>query len=189
MDDGEQFPLDKSSNKDDFLQLYSLLQPLSAITRDGRWGGVPITAEMYMLFAKLKELVLDPEEPLRVFDIPPAPGSPGAAQVYDAPRGRKEGDTSQGQQGGGPKPLPLSMVPSDQLRPATVKAREELSKALVQRVYSRVWDEGAPGPSSYRDATVLLTPPFSSGKYLEALRLTGGSSPRTKRAWLLRRMR
>ncbi|CAN0346503.1 unnamed protein product, partial [Ascophyllum nodosum] len=58
--DGEEFPLDKDSNKDAILQLYSLLQPLSAITRDGQYGTVPITAEMRLAFAELKADVLNP---------------------------------------------------------------------------------------------------------------------------------
>ncbi|CAB1105955.1 unnamed protein product [Ectocarpus sp. CCAP 1310/34] len=52
--DGEEFPLDKGNNRDDILQLYSLLQPLSAITRDGQYGNAPMTAEMHLAFAQLK---------------------------------------------------------------------------------------------------------------------------------------
>ncbi|CAM9682822.1 unnamed protein product, partial [Ascophyllum nodosum] len=39
-DEGMVFPLDQGSNKDGILQLYSLMQPLSAITRDGQFAGV-----------------------------------------------------------------------------------------------------------------------------------------------------
>ena len=53
-DDGEEFPLDKDNNKDVILQLYSLLQPLSAITRDGQYSAVPMTGEMRLAFAELK---------------------------------------------------------------------------------------------------------------------------------------
>lgn len=160
--DGEEFPLDKDNKKDEILQLYSLLQPLSVITRDGQYGAVPMTAEMHMAFAQLKVEVLDPEQPLRVFDIPPAPSSPEAEQEDEACTGRK---------GGRPK-LPSSLVPSGELRPVTVKTRKELSKALVQRLYGRMWDKESADPSPFRDAAVLLTPPFNTGKYLHALRLT-----------------
>ena len=186
-DDGERFPLDEDGNRDDFLQLYSLLQPLSAITRDGGDGfdGVPKTAEMHLLFAKLKAMVLNPEEPLRVFDVPP-PATTGfssskeaqATNAAAAPTGQKGSDTSQGLHPGRsrPTPLPFTVVPSGQLRPAIVRAREELSRALVHGFYSRIWDGGAADPSPYRDAAVLLTPPFVSGKYLEALRLTAADA-------------
>lgn len=172
--DGDHFPLDEGGNKDDFLQLYSLLQPLSAITRDAECGGgLPATAEMRLLFAKLKELVLDPEQPLRVFDVPPSPCSPEATRANDAPGAQKGSDASQGQeQDRRPKPLPCSMMPPGELRPSIVHAREELRKALLRTLYLGVWDKDAVDPSPFRDAAVLLTPPFSSGKYLEALRLT-----------------
>eukprot|EP00752_Nemacystus_decipiens_P010971 g9750.t1 len=187
-DDGDQFPLDQGSNMDDFLQLYSLLQPLSAITRDGGGGegaATPTTAEMHLLFAKLKAMVLDPDAPLRVFDVPP-PATTGLPPEEAEANGaaaieRHEGDpASKGLRPGRswPNPLPFNMVPSDQLRPATVGAREELSRVLVHEFYSRIWHRGTahpspcPLPSPFRDAAVLLTPPFVSGKYLEALRLT-----------------
>ncbi|CAN0350943.1 unnamed protein product, partial [Ectocarpus fasciculatus] len=64
-DEGEDFPLDEDNNRDDVLQLYSLLQPLSATTRASRRGDVPMTAETHMAFAQLKAEVLDPERPLR----------------------------------------------------------------------------------------------------------------------------
>lgn len=160
--DGEEFPLDKNNNKDEILQLYSLLQPLSAITRDGQYGGTPMTAEIHMAFAQLKTEVLDPEQPLRVFDIPPAPNSPEAEQ---------ENEDSTGRKGKRPK-LPSTMVASSELSPVTVKTRGELNKALVQRLFARVWDEQSADPSPFRDATVLLTPPYNTGAYLEALRLT-----------------
>ncbi|CAM9672446.1 unnamed protein product, partial [Hapterophycus canaliculatus] len=63
--DGLPFPLDEGDNKDDILQLYSLLQPLAAITQDGQYGAVPMSAEMHMAFAELKQLVLDPTAPLK----------------------------------------------------------------------------------------------------------------------------
>lgn len=161
-DDGEEFPLDKGNNKDAILQLYSLLQPLTVLTRDGQYGAVPMTAEMHMAFAVLKTEVLDPAQPLRVFDIPPAPASPESEQ------GREGGQERKGDR---PK-LPSTLVAPAKLRPVTVKTRAELSKALVQRLYGRVWDTQTADPSPYRDAAVLLTPPFNTGKYLEALRLT-----------------
>ena len=161
-DDGEEFPLDKGNNKDAILQLYSLLQPLTVITRDGQFGAVPMTAEMHMAFAVLKTEVLDPTQPLRVFDIPPAPASPEAEQGREGSGGRKAGK---------PK-LTSTLVSPALLRPVTIKTRAELSKALVQRLYGRVWDAHTADPSPYRDAAVLLTPPFNTGKYLQALRLT-----------------
>ncbi|CAM9505990.1 unnamed protein product [Ectocarpus sp. 8 AP-2014] len=165
-DDGEEFLLDEDNNRDDVLQLYSLLQPLSAITRDSRCGDVPMTAEMHMAFAQLKAEVLDPDLPLRVFDIPPAPNSPEA---------EKDGEARMGREGGRPT-LPSAMVPSDELRPVTLKTRKEISKALVERLFGRVWDEESSDPSPFRDAAVLLTPPFNTGKYLDALRLTAADA-------------
>ena len=53
-DDGEEFPLDKGNNKDAILQLHSRLQPLTAITRDGQFGAVPMTPEMQTALAVLK---------------------------------------------------------------------------------------------------------------------------------------
>lgn len=126
-DDGEEFPLYKDNNKDDILQLYSLLQPLAAITRDVQCGAVPMTAEIHMAFAHLKTTVLDPEKALRVFDIPPAPNSPEAGQAEQAHEGQR-----------GKPPLLHSMVEPESLRPATIKCREEMSKGLVQRMYSKV---------------------------------------------------
>lgn len=159
LDAGEEFPLDKDNNKDDILQLYSLLQPLCAITRDGQYGAVPMAAEMHMAFGLLKTHTLDPDQPLRVYDIPPTPSSPAAEKADEECEGGKP-------------PLPSKLVPADELRPVTRKTRKELSKALVQRLFGRVWDKDTPDPSPFRDASVLLTPPFNTGEYLEALRLT-----------------
>ncbi|CAM9126269.1 unnamed protein product, partial [Ascophyllum nodosum] len=58
------------------------------------------------------------------------------------------------------------------LHPVTVATRKELTKALVQRFYGRVWDPDTADPSPFRDLAVMLTPPFNTGKYLDALRLT-----------------
>lgn len=157
-DEGKRFPLDDDNNKDAILQLYSLLQPLSAITRDGQYGAVPMTAEMRMAFAVLKMEVLDSTKPLKVFDIPPAPGSREAEQEHSSSNDKP--------------PLPSKMVPADELHPVTKETRKELSKALVQRLFGRMWDVSAADPSPFRDAAVLLTPPFNSGSYLQALRLT-----------------
>lgn len=133
--DGEEFPLDKGNNKDDILQLYSLLQPLSTITRDGQYGAVPMSAKMHMAFAELKKDVLDPAQPLRVFDIPAMSGSPEAEQADEEHQGKK-----------GRPPLPYMMVEADDLRPVTVTTRGKLSKALVQRLYSRLWDKETADP-------------------------------------------
>ena len=113
-----------------------------------------------MAFAHLKTNVLDPEKPLRVFDIPLAPNSPAAEQAEQAHE----------EQRGNP-PLPSSMVEPGSLRPTTVKCREEMSKGLVQRIYLKVWDDDAPDPSPFRDAAVILTPSYNKG-YLVDLGLT-----------------
>ena len=168
-DDGEEFPLDKDNNKDAILQLYSLLQPLSVIMRDGQYGAVPMTAEMRLAFAQLKVEVLNPTKPLRVFDIPTAPGSPEAEQEGEG-LGGGGGQSAQGKNGKKPK-LRSAMVAPEKLLPVTVKTRKELSKALVQRLYGRVWDPADEDPSPFRDAAVLLTPPFNTGRYMEAFRL------------------
>ena len=157
---GEKFLLEEDDNKNAVLQLFSILQPLSAITRDGQFGEVPMTAEMHMAFAVLKMEVLDPSKPLRVFDIPPAPGSPEAEM--------ERGKTRKGEK----PPLPSRLVQPDDLHPVTVATRKELTKALVQRFYGRVWDPDTADPSPFRDLAVMLTPPFNTGKYLDALRLT-----------------
>ncbi|CAN0454371.1 unnamed protein product, partial [Ascophyllum nodosum] len=102
---GEKFLLEEDDNKNAVLQLFSILQPLSAITRDGQFGEVPMTAEMHMAFAVLKMEVLDPSKPLRVFDIPPAPGSPEAEM--------ERGKTRKGEK----PPLPSRLVQPDDLHP------------------------------------------------------------------------
>lgn len=66
---GEVFPLERGDNREGILQLYSLLQPLSAIAGDVQYYGVPMTAEMHMAFAVLKMRVLDPTKPLKVSEI------------------------------------------------------------------------------------------------------------------------
>lgn len=162
--DGDEFPLDRGNNKDDILQLYSLLQPLSAITRDGQYGAIPMSAEMHMAFAELKLGVLDPDNPLKVFDIPASPGSPEADQAQE------EEEEHQGKTGR--PPLPHKMVEPSDLRPVTVKTRGELRKALVQRVYSRYWDDETADPSPFRDTAVLLTPSYKDFHVHKALALT-----------------
>ena len=92
--EGEEFSLDNDSNKDAILQLYSLLQPLSAITRDGQYGTVPMTAEMRLAFAELKADVLNPTKPLRVFDIPAVPGCPGSGAGERGARGGRGAERS-----------------------------------------------------------------------------------------------
>ena len=161
-DEGMVFPLDQGSNKDGILQLYSLMQPLSAITRDGQFAGVPMTAEIHMKFGFLKVHVLDPTKSLKVFDIPPI-----GEVVLDKPRAQKH-------------KLPTTMVSPDALHPVAKTTRDELCKALVSRFYGRVWDPLTPDPSFFRDSAVLLTPPFNGGQYLDALKLreeNSGSLP------------
>lgn len=153
-DEGLTFPLDEDRNRESILQLYSLMQPLSAITRDGQYGKVPMTAEMHLAFGKFKTEVLDLDKPLRVFDIP-------ALADVDSPR-----------EGGKLKPLPSREMAPEELEEVTRITRQELAKALTKRLYMRVWDEDTPDPSPFRDAAVLLTPPFNTGSYLRALRLT-----------------
>ena len=97
-----------------------------------------------------------------MFDIPPAPASPEAEQKREGSGGREQGK---------PK-LTSTLVSPALLRPVTIKIRAEFSKALVQRLYGRVWDAHTADTPPYRDAAVLLSPPFNTGKYLQALRLT-----------------
>lgn len=165
--DGVEFPLDRGDNKDDILQLYSLLQPLAAITRDGQYGAVPMSAEMHMAFAELKQEVLDPTQPLRLFDIPPTPDSPAALQSdEELPVTVNTGK----------KPLPHKLVEPAALRPVATKTRELLGKALVERLYARVWDEDSADPSQFRNASVLLTPSYKDSKFLDAYALTAGDA-------------
>jgi len=64
------------------------------------------------------------------------------------------------------------MVPHDELHSVAQKARDELCRALVSRFYGRVWDDNCLDPSVFCDAACLLTPPFSEGNYLSAMKLT-----------------
>ena len=121
-DDGDKFPLDKGNNKDAILQLYSLLQPLTVVTRDGQYGAVPMTAEMHMAFAVLKTEVLDPAQPLRVFDIPPTPASPESEQGSGGRQGRK---------GDRPK-LASTLVAPAQLCPVTARPTQSSAKPLCR---------------------------------------------------------
>lgn len=155
-DEGKNFPLEEGDNKNGILQLYSLLQPLSSITRDGQYGGAPMTADIYMKFGVLKMGVLDPLKDLKVFDIPPI----GEDGLPDRQNQKKE--------------LPHHMVSPDDLHPTAKKAREEMRRALVSRFYGRVWDDTTPDPSFFCDAACLLTPPFSEGHHLAAMKLTAG---------------
>lgn len=63
---GEEFSLDHSSNRDGILQLYSLMEPVVAITRDGQHGSAPMTAEMHMALSRLKATTLSSDQPLKV---------------------------------------------------------------------------------------------------------------------------
>lgn len=161
--DGEEFPLDKDNNKDDILQLFSLLQPLAVITRDGQYGAVPMAAEMHMAFAELKKEVLDPDEPLKVFDIPATPVSPEAEQADEEVPKKK-------------KSLPHKMVEPAALRPVATKTRELLTKTLVEKLYRRVWDQDSADPSPFRNASVLLTPSYKDTNFLQAHALTAADS-------------
>ena len=62
----EEFSLDYSVNRDGILQLYSLMEPVVAITRDGQHGSAPMTAEMHMALSKLKATTLNSDRPLKV---------------------------------------------------------------------------------------------------------------------------
>lgn len=152
-DAGKTFPLEEGDNKDCILQLYSLLQPLSSVTRDGQYGGAPMMADIYMKFGMLKMSVLNTSADLKVFDIPPL----GEDGLPDREQQKK--------------PLPHTMVAPDDLHPVAQKARDELCRALVSRFYGRVWDDSCLDPSVLCDAACLLTPPFSEGSYLSAMKL------------------
>ncbi|CAM9383599.1 unnamed protein product, partial [Hapterophycus canaliculatus] len=153
-DEGKNFPLEQGDNKDAILQLYSLLQPLSSVTRDGQYGGAPMLADIYMKFGKLNMLVLDPSKDLKVFDIPPL----GEGGLPDKEKHKEA--------------LPFKMVAHNDLHPVAKKARKELRRALVSRFFGRVWDDSRLDPSFFCDAACLLTPPFSEGNYLPAMKLT-----------------
>ena len=70
--------------------------------------------------------------------------------------------------------LDFDMVPANELTEVATVTRRELSVALVTRFYGRVWDDNAADPSFFKDATVMLTPPFHEGKHLDMLRLVKG---------------
>ncbi|CAB1099354.1 unnamed protein product [Ectocarpus sp. CCAP 1310/34] len=151
-DTGKTFPLEEGDDKDCILQLYSLLQPFPSVTRDGQYGGAPMLADIYMKFGMLKMRVLHPSEELKVFDVPPL-GEDGLPEEQK-------------------KALPQKMVAHDDLHPVAQKARNKLCRALVTRFYGRVWDTSTLDPSVLCDAACLLTPPFSEGNYLSAMKLT-----------------
>ena len=92
---------------------------------------------------------------------PRVAGSPEAEQAEEEHQGKK-----------GRPPLPHTMVELGDLRPVTLKTREELRKALVQRLYSRFWDEETADHSPFRDAAVLLTPSYKDLDFHRALSLT-----------------
>ncbi|CAB1121468.1 unnamed protein product [Ectocarpus sp. CCAP 1310/34] len=102
-DTGKTFPLEEGDNKDCILQLYSLLQPPSSVTRDGQYGGAPMLADIYMKCGMLKMRVLDPSEELKVFDIPPL----GEDSLPDREEQKKA--------------LPHKVVAHDDLRPVAQK--------------------------------------------------------------------
>ncbi|CAB1098026.1 unnamed protein product [Ectocarpus sp. CCAP 1310/34] len=153
-DAGKNFILEEGDNKDCIPQLYSLLQSLSSVTRDGQYGGLPMLADIYIKFGMLKMGVLNSSADLKVFDIPPL-GEDGLPD-------RKEQK----------KPLRHKMVAHDELHPVAQKARDKLCRALVSRFYGHVWDDSCLDPSMFCDAACLLTPPFSEGNYLSAMKLT-----------------
>ena len=69
------------------------------------------------------------------------------------------------------EPLKHRIVNASRLLQTTTVTRKLLNVALVSRVYSRIWDSNTADPSVFRDASVLLTPPFNEGKHLQGLRL------------------
>ncbi|CAB1099071.1 unnamed protein product [Ectocarpus sp. CCAP 1310/34] len=155
-DEGRNFPLEEGDTKDAILQLYSLLQPLSSITRDGQYGDAPMMADIFMKFGMLNTDVLDPSKDLKVFQVPPI---------------GEDGLPDRGQQ---KKPLPFKMVPPEQLHAAVEKTRVEMRRALVSRFYGRVWDENTLDPPFFCHAACLLTPPFSEGLHVAAMKLAAG---------------
>lgn len=52
--------------------------------------------------------------------------------------------------------------------------RRQLRHAFVSRFTARVWDSHDSDPSFFREAAVVLVPPFSSGKHLDMLKLKDG---------------
>ena len=85
------------------------------------------------------------------------------------------------------------MVHPDDLTDVAGKTRSEGAAAFAARFYSRVWDDTAADPSFFRDAAVMLTPPFHSGKHFD-MRLswfratTVDYPPVAKRRYQLRRV-
>ena len=82
-------------------------------------------------------------------------------------------------------PLRYRIVNASRLLQTTTATRKLLNSALVSRFYSRVWDSNTPDPSVFRDAAVLLTPPFNGGKHFQGLRLLASDAdalPSTSKA-------
>lgn len=73
-------------------------------------------------------------------------------------------------------PLKFSMVSAGDLTDVALMTRRELSTALISRYIGQLWDDGSPGPSFFKDAAVMLTPPYHSGKHLDLLKLVTGDT-------------
>lgn len=67
--------------------------------------------------------------------------------------------------------LESEMIAPENLTEVGRVTRHEFCAALVSRYVGRVWDERAVDSSLLKDAAVMLTPPFHSGKHLDMLRL------------------
>lgn len=65
----EVFPLEEGDNEAGILQLYSLMEPVAAIIRDGQHGSLPMNGKMHMALSLLKATTLRETEPLKVTQI------------------------------------------------------------------------------------------------------------------------
>lgn len=101
------------------------------------------------------------------------PPSIRACQVFQIPDEEADGSATEH----GFQPLTFKSVPASDLLEGTVIARRELNATLVALFYERVWDPDCSDPSFFRDATVLLTPPFNTGNHLRALKLAASDAP------------
>lgn len=67
--------------------------------------------------------------------------------------------------------LQFEMIQHEHLKYVAQGTRRALADALVTRFFARVWDKNAPDLSLFRNAAVVLVPPFHAARHLDELNL------------------
>lgn len=78
--------------------------------------------------------------------------------------------------------LPFVMRNTSDLTEVARTTRTLLRDGFMSRFTSRVWDSTARDPSFFRDAAVVLVPPYAPAKHLDMLKLTEGDKDRLPQA-------